>query len=132
MCFHSHLAFHGYYNFLFKIATKAHFIFHVRTIKSHSHFSTETVTSRTQPIKFNILSQNCIPQSLKDFIIVNSYQLDHISLILPSPSYSCCTGQLAVFKLLHLVSKINNSSNGFVDTNVEYKDLRMDEIENRG
>ena len=130
MWFHGHLVFHGYYNFLFKIATKAHFIYHVRTIKSH--FSTETVTSRTQPIKFSILSQNCIPQSLKDFIIVNSYQLDHISLILPSPSYSCCTGQLAVFKHLHLVSKINNSSDGFVDICVEYKDLRMDEIENRG
>ena len=128
MWFHSHLAFHGYYNFLFKIATKAHFIFQVRTIKSH--FSTETVTSRTQPIKFSILSQKCT-QSLKDFIIVNSYQLDHISLNLPSPSYSCCTGQFAVFKLLHLVSKINNSSDGFVDICVEYKDLRMDEIENR-
>ena len=91
-----------------------------------------SLLSRTKPSNFSILSQNCIPQSLKDFIIVNSYQLDHISLIIPSPSYSCCTGQLAVVKLLHLVSKINNSSDGLVDISVEYKDLRMDEIENRG
>ena len=97
-----------------------------------SHFSSETVTSRTQPIIFTILYQNCIPQSLNGFIIVNSYQLDHISLILPSPSYSCCSGQSAVFNLLHLVSTINDSSDGSVDICVEYKDSRIDEIENFG
>ena len=75
------LAFHGYYK-LFKIATKARLIF---MFAHKSHFSIQTVASRSQPIKFTIQiparsnkSHFTLPILFLLYWTVSSFQLLHL------------------------------------------------------